>query len=45
METKKPYVAPQVLVHGSIQELTRQGNAPNRDLPNGNNNNAYPNAS
>lgn len=42
MENKKEaYEAPQVVDYGAVSDITRQGNAPNADLPAGNNNTAY----
>lgn len=36
------YQSPEVKRLGTFRELTKQGSAPNADLPQGNNNTAFP---
>lgn len=42
MDKKKVYSTPRLIVHGDVEKITQQGNAPNADAPQGNNNTAYP---
>lgn len=41
---KKPYIAPQLIVHGDVEKITLAGNQPNSDRPNGtvNDTDAFP---
>jgi len=41
MTAKNEYHEPSVTIHGSVEEITRQGNAPSSDVPAGNDNTAY----
>lgn len=43
-EKRKQYTMPTCRRLGTIQELTHNGGAPNRDLPMGPTNDAYPNS-
>ena len=39
---RKAYQAPNAQRLGTVQELTKAGSAPNADVPQGNNNTAFP---
>ena len=40
--SKKTYMAPQLVSHGSVKDLTKGGTKTNSDVPHGPNNTAYP---
>jgi hypothetical protein len=41
MSEKKAYNAPELTIHGAVEDITQAGGLPNSDAPSGPTNNAY----
>jgi hypothetical protein len=42
MREKRTWTKPELTTYGKVEDITRLGTSPNRDLPLGNNNTAFP---